>query len=157
MGSTSEMFIQIQDELINTKLQVEEGELSNLDGLIKLRQAKEEAEKVLEIVKSFEDERINEIANEAESYKGKYCGYEIKSVNGRKNYNFKGIPEIEEIQSKASELQDKYKNALEGFIKGTVQTVDEDGVKYWVDADGQLNPFPELSYGKSYITVNKPK
>lgn len=156
---SSELFLQIREELANTQNQVEEGELSNLDGLIIMRQAKEQAEKVLEDVKLFEDSRINEIANDAEQYRGKYNGYEIKSVNGKKTYSFKGIEEIESVSKQVVSLQDKYKNAFEGVIKGTVQTVvdRETGVKYWVDADGQINPLPELNIGKSYITVKQVK
>lgn len=112
MIRSSELFLQIREELANTQQQVENGELSNLDGLIRMREAKEQAEKVLEDVKIFEDNRINEIAHDAEQYGGKYQGYEIKSVNGRKTYSFKGIPEIEQASQHVSTLQDKYKNAF---------------------------------------------
>jgi len=157
MERSKEMFQQIQEECLFVKEQVFNGELSNLEGLIKLRKAKQEAETVLEIVKSFEDERLQEISNEAEQYGGKWNGYEIKSVNGRKMYSFKGIPEIEEVNKKLSETQEKHKSAFEGFQKGTVQTTEEEGVRYWIDNDGQLNPFPEVNIGKSYLTVKQLK
>lgn len=157
MIRSSELFLQIREELANTQNQVEEGELSNLDALIIMRQAKEQAEKVIEDVKTFEDSRINEIANDAEQYGGKYQGYEIKSVNGRKTYSFKGIPEIEIATGVVSELQDRYKNAFEGAIKGTVQVIDEDGKKMWVDSNGEMHPLPELNIGKSYLTVKQLK
>lgn len=157
MIRSSELFLQIREELANTQNQVEEGELSNLDALIIMRQAKEQAEKVIEDVKIFEDSRINEIANDAEKYGGKYQGYEIKSVNGRKTYNFKGIPQIEEANKVVATLQDKYKNAFEGAVKGTVQVVEEEGVKMWVDSDGEMHPLPELNTGKSYLTIKQLK
>lgn len=150
-------FEQIKQELATTQSQVIEGELSNLDGLLKMREVKERAEEVLTMVKTYEDERLNEIANESEKYGNKYCGFEIKSVNGRKTYVMKGIPEYEEAQSKVSEIQDKFKSAFEGVIKGTVQTVTEDGIKYWVDTDGEMHLLPELQIGKSFITVKKAK
>lgn len=111
----------------------------------------------MDIVKSFEDERLNEISQEVEQYNGKFRGFEIKSVNGRKSYSFKGIPEIEQVSNMLSSTQEKYKNAFEGFQKGTVQTVEENGVRMWIDSDGQLNPFPELTIGKSYITLKQLK
>lgn len=157
MGKSNEMFISIQEELLNTILEVEEGELSNLDGLIKMREAKSEADKILEIVKDFEDKRINEISSDAEQFKGKYLNYEIKHVNGRKSYVFKGIPEIEEATKIVTEKQDKYKSAFDGFQKGTVQTTEENGIIHWIDENGELKPFPELTIGKSYLTVKKTK
>ena len=154
---TKDYFMQLQEELLLTLQQTQEGELSNLDGLIKMRKAKAEAEKILEIVKAFEDERLNEISQEADSYNGKYCGFEIKSVSGRKMYNFKGISEIEQKEAEKKQLEEKYKSAFDGFQKGTVQTVEEDGVRYWVDDNGELKLFPELNIGKSYLTVKELK
>jgi|688.fasta_scaffold286752_2 hypothetical protein len=153
--TNDELFISIQEDLLITSEQAKEGELSNLDALIKMRKAKEKAEKVLEIVKNFEDDRFNEITNEAESYKGIYCGFEIKSVNGRKMYNFKGISEIEEKEVEQKQLKEKYQSAFDGFQKGTVQTVVENDVRYWIDDNGELKPFPELTIGKSYLTVKQ--
>ena len=150
-------FMQLQEELLQTTSQAEEGELSNLDALIKMRKAKQEAETILEIVKNFEDARINEISQEAESYGGKYLGYEIKAVNGRKMYSFKGISEIEQKETEKKQLQEKYQSAFDGFQKGTVQTVVEEGVRYWIDENGELKVFPELSIGKSYLTVKQSK
>jgi hypothetical protein len=154
---TEEYFVEIQNELFEITQQTTDGELSNLDGLIKMRKAKEQAEKVLEIVKSFEDEKLNEISNEAEQYKGIYCGFEIKSVSGRKMYNFKGVPEIDEKIAEKTLLEDKYKSAFDGFQKGTVQTTVVEDIRYWIDENGELKPFPELTIGKSYLTVKKQK
>ena len=157
MGSTKEMFIQIQEELLNVSNKCENGELSNLDALIEMRNTKQEAEKTLEIIKQFETDKINEIAHEAEQYGGTYRGFEIKSVNGRKVYNYKGISEIEEKQKEAKVLEEQYKNAFEGILKGIVQTTEVDGVKYWIDENGELKQIPELQIGKSYLTVKEVK
>lgn len=152
---SEDYFAEIENELFEINNQCTEGELSNLDALIKMRKAKQKAEGVLEIVKSFEDERINEISNEAQSYNGNYCGFEIKAVSGRKTYSYKGIPEIEEKNNEVKSLQEKYISAFDGFQKGTVQTVVEDEVRYWVDENGELKPFPELNIGKSFLTVKE--
>jgi len=153
MERSKEMFLQVQEELLELHNQTIEGEVSNLDALIKMRNAKADAEKVLEIVKTFEDDRLNEIASEAESYGGNYQGFEIKSVNGRKMFNYKSIPQITDLESQKKTLEDKFKNAFEGFQKGIVQTTEVDGVRYWIDEDGELQLFPELTIGKSFLQI----
>lgn len=155
MGASKEYFISIQEELQNVHNQVEEGELSTLDWLIKMRNAKIEAEKVLEIVKDFEDKSFDKIVAEAQEYNGIYQGFEIKSVNGRQTYSCKNIPQVQEIEAKKRELEDKFKNAFLGFQKGTVQTTEVDGVLYWIDSDGEIQPFPEYSVGKSYLIIKE--
>lgn len=150
-----DLFMQIQEELQHTYEQCKEGELSNLEALIKMRNVKEQAEKVLETVKSFEDDRLQQITTEAESYGGIYNGYEIKAVNGRQMYSFKSIPQINEIESQKKHLEDKFKQAFIGFQKGTVQTTEVDGVRYWICENGELNLFPELNIGKSFLQIKK--
>ena len=157
MGQTSELHLQMQDYLMSVYNQVEEGELSNLDGLITLRQNREELEKSLEIIKEFETNRLENIANEAMEYPKGYKGFQITQTNGRKMFSFKGIRDIEEIEERKKETEEKFKSAFEGFQKGTVQTTEEEGVRYWIDADGELKPFPEVNFGKSFITVKKLK
>jgi hypothetical protein len=70
-------------------------------------------------------------------------------------YNFKGISEIEEKEVEQKQLKEKYQSAFDGFQKGTVQTVVENDVRYWIDDNGELKPFPELTIGKSYLTVKQ--
>lgn len=154
---SKQLFEEIQEELFNTRNQVIEGELSNLDGFIKMRKAKEEAEKVLEIVKEFEQERLNEIANEASEHPKGYHGLKVTLTSGRKMFSFKGIPDYEKIEKSKKELEEQYKNAFEGFQKGTVQTVVEDDVRYWIDSDGSMRLFPEFNIGKSFLTVKNAK
>lgn len=153
MERSKEMFLQVQEELLELHNKAIEGEVSNLDALIKMRNAKADAEKVLEIVKTFEDERLNEITTEAESYGGTYQGFEIKSVNGKKIFNYKQIPQITELENQKKNLEDKFKNAFEGFQKGIVQTTEVDGVRYWIDEDGELQLFPELTIGKIFLQI----
>ena len=152
--TTKDYFMQIQEELHDTHLKATEGELSNLDALIKMRKAKVEAEKILEIVKDFENDKIHEIDVEASRYPNNtYCGFEIKSIAGRKLYNFKGIEQINKLDAEKKILEDKYKNAFDGFQKGIVQTTEVDGVRYWIDENGELNLFPELTIGKSFLQI----
>ena len=104
MKGSKELFEEIAQMLQETHNNCIEGELSNLDALIEMRKAKEESEKILEICKNFENERYNEIVNDLESYKGKYCGYEIKAVNGRQMYSYKHIQQVCEIEAKKKEI-----------------------------------------------------
>jgi len=158
MGYNSELYIQIQDELINTINQVEEGEFSHLDALISFQQSKEQLEKSLEIIKNFQTDKMNEISDKASEYGGKYQGYEIKSVSGRKLFSFKGIEEYDQIENTKKQIEEKYKSAFDGFQKGTVTAeYDEGRAIGWYDPEGVLQPFPELTVGKSYITVSKAK
>ena len=157
MSKANEMFLEIQSELLEIENQVIEGELSNLDALIKMRNARTQADKINEIIKTFEDNRINEIANEASQYPEGYQGFLFSVTNGRKTYDFKNCPIVGEIQQKLKDAQEFYKSGFEGYQKGTVQAKEVDGVWYFIDVDGDLQPFPELNVGKSFVTVKLKK
>lgn len=162
MGHSSEMYIQMQDALMHTVNQANEGELSHLDAMIELRKAKNELEKGLEIIKEYETEKINEIASEADKYPGGYMGYEIKAVNGRKTFSFAACEEVKEIDHLKKQAEEKYKQAFEGFQKGVVQTTrlvedDPDSPLGWIDENGQVLPFPEVNIGKSFLTFKETK
>jgi len=154
---TKDYFMLIQAELVNIKQQCVEGELSNLDALIKMRNAKAQAEKTLEIIKEFENERLNEVANEAESYGGKYCGFEIKQVSGRRTFDFSTCPIVKEKEQLKKDAEEFYKSGFEGYQKGVVQAKEVDGVLHWIDVDGDLQPFPILNIGKSFLMVKEIK
>ena len=143
----------IKQRLKDLHQQTIDGEVSNLDALIEMRKVKVEAESLLEIIKEFESDRLNEISIEAESYGGKYCGYEIKAINGRKMYSFKNCPIVTELDQKKKEAEEFYKSGFEGYQKGVVQAKEVDGVYYWLDIDGDLQPFPELTIGKSFLQI----
>lgn len=159
MSKSSEMFIQIQDELINATKQAIEGEKSHLETLLYMRGIRKQAETTIEIIKDYEDKNIQEISSEASKFQNKYQGFEIKEVAGRKSYNFKNIPEIQEKESEKKELEEKYKSAFDGFQKGTVQTItdEETGERFWIDENSEIKPFPELNIGKSYLKVTQEK
>lgn len=158
MSKSSEMFIHIQDELINATNRAIEGEQSYLDTVLYMRGIKKQAETCLEIIKNFESENISNISDEAGKYQNSFKGFEIKEVNGKKLYDFKNVPEIQEKEKEKKDLEDKYKSAFEGFQKGTVQTTtDEEGKRFWIDENGEMREFPELNIGKSYLSVKEKK
>ena len=157
MGNTSEMFIHIQDDIMNTTAKYDNGDISALDTLLYLRGFKKKAETIIELVKDFENNNIENISSESNNYNGVYKGFEIKKVNGRTSFKFDKIQPIQDLNSKKKEIEDKYKNAFLGYQKGIAQTTDEDGVLKWIDENGELLDFPEITYGSSYITIKETK
>lgn len=155
MGKSKEMFLTIQDEMVNSIDRFENGEVSALDTLLYLRGFRDDAEQVIKDVKQFEDDNLEEIEREAVANGGSYNGFEIKKVNGRKTFSFKNIAEISELEKSKKYLETKYKQAFEGYQKGIVQTITENEQTYWIDENGEMKPFPEISYTKSYLTVKK--
>lgn len=145
MSKYSEMHIALQDEIMNLSHQAGEGELSNLDALLEMRKHREEFEKGLALIKDFEETKINEIANEASKYPDGYRGFEIKMVNGRKSFDFKGIPAWIEAEENKKKVEEQYKLMFEAKVKELPYANVSEG--------GEELPLPEISYGKSYITV----
>ena len=147
MGKYSEMHIALREEIMNLSHQAEEGELSNLDALIEMRKHREEFEKGLALIKDFEDTKINEIANEASQYPDGYRGFEIKMVNGRKTFNYKGIPAWIEAEENKKKIEEQYRLMFEAKAKGLPHAN--------VSEDGEELPLPEVNYGKSYLAVKE--
>lgn len=154
---SKELFYDLQEQMASKFNDVEFGDVSALDTLMYMREIKDYCEKTIEVAKQFEEQFIDLIAKESESFGNIYKGHEIKLVNGRKMYSFKMISEVESIESQLKQTKEKYQKAFEGFQKGIVQTVQENDKTYWIDDNGELKEFPELSYGKSYLTVKLKK
>ena len=155
MGKSKEMFLAIQDEMVNSIDRFENGEVSALDTLLYLRGFRDDAEQIVKDVKQFEDDNLEEIEREAVANSGSYNGFEIKKVNGRKTFSFKNIAEISELEKSKKDLETKYKQAFEGVQKGIVQTISDDGEVFWIDENGEMKQFPDISYSRSYLTVKK--
>lgn len=154
---SKELFYDLQEQMASKFNDVEFGDVSALDTLLYMREIKDYCEKTIEVAKQFEEQFSDLIAKESESFGNIYKGHEIKLVNGRKMYSFKMISEVESIESQLKQTKEKYQKAFEGFQKGIVQTVQENDKTYWIDDNGELKEFPELSYGKSYLTVKLKK
>lgn len=145
MGKSSELFIAMQDELMNTIHRAKEGEISNLDAVIDLRESRKELENALGIIKEFEDDNLEQIASEASEYKDGYKGYQFEYRNGRKMYSFKGIPDWQEADKNKKEIEKKYRSMLDAKINGAVHAN--------ISEDGEELPLPDISYGKSSLVV----
>ncbi len=149
MGANSELHIRIQDELMNTIHNAEEGHISMLDALIILEEERKHIENSLEIVKSFKDEQFSSIAHEADEYKDGYKGFVVEVRNGGKSYNYKNIPEWQKAEKVKKEVENKYKSMYLAKQAGsTYANISED--------DEEL-PLPEISYRKSSIILKKKK
>ncbi len=161
MGRTSELHIQMQDELIQIGRRAENGEITHLDAVLAMREEKKQLEQSIEIISEFERENIDNIANEASKYPDGYNGNSI-TIGSRTSYSFRNIPEITEIENQKKSAEQKYKAAFDGFQKGIVQTsrIDEtnpDSPLGWIGEGGEILPFPEVNNGKSFVTVKQLK
>lgn len=147
MGASSELHVQLQDYLFSITQKVEDGELSNLDGLIALRENRAQLEQSMEIVKEFETKRLAEISAEASNYPKGYQGYLITETSGRKLFDFKNIPEWNDATENLKSVEAKYKSMFDAKIKGNPNAN--------ISEDGEILPLPEINYAKSFLTVKK--
>lgn len=154
---SKDLFFDLQQQMANEFDNVENGNASSLDVLLYMRNIKDMCEKTMEIAKEFEDQFSETIQKESAQYGNQYKGHEIKLVSGRKMYQFKSIAEVNHLEQKLKATKDKYQNAFEGLQKGIVQTATDNDQLMWIDESGELKPFPELTYGKSYFTVKLKK
>lgn len=150
---SKDLFFDLQQQMANEFDNVENGNTSSLDVLLYMRNIKDMCEKTMEIAKEYEEQFAETIQKESAQYGNEYKNHEIKMVNGRKLYQFKQIEEVNHLEQMLKSTKDKYQNAFEGFQKGIVQTATDNDQLMWIDESGELKPFPELSFGKSYFTV----
>ena len=146
MGATSEMYIAMQDEIINTVHRAENGDISHLDAVIDLRKKREELETGLSIIKEYESTFLTDIQQEASEYKEGYRGYQFEFRNGRKTYSFKNLPEHTRLSKQLKDFESKAKSAFELYQKTGEKPITESGEEL---------PLPEINYGKSYMIVKE--
>ena len=147
MGATKDLYIAIQDQMMNTVHQVKDGEINHLDALIALEENRKQLEITLAIAKEFKDDFHEQIATEAAEYKGGYNGYQVEVRNGGKSFNYKGIPEWQEAEKSMKTIEAKYKSMWEAKVNGNPHAN--------VSEDGEELPLPEIAYRKSSIVLKK--
>lgn len=148
MGATSELFLQIQDEFVNTCDNVENGNTELLEAVIEMRKQRAFHEQMLKDISSFESEYLNEIENSAKEHQNEFKGAKFEFRAGRKTFDFSGIEEVKIAKQNAKEIESKYKTAWELNQKGT-SALDED--------TGEILQIPSVKYGKSSMVVKLPK
>ena len=149
MGATSELHIQLQDQMMNVIHRVKEGEITHLDALIALEENRKQLEMSLAIAKEFKDEYHEQIASEASECKYGYNGYQIEVRNGGKSCNYKGIPEWQDAEKSKKSVEAKYKSMWEAKVNGNPHAN--------VSEDGEELPLPEITYRKSSIILKEQK
>ncbi len=148
MSKTKELFIGMQDELINTFNAYENGDINVLDAVIYLREQKAFHEEMLKNIKDFESENQHEIELEANANQNEYKGAKFEFRAGRKTFDYSKIEEVATAKNNVKELEQKYKSAWENHQKGLVP----------VDAEtGEILQLPEMKVGKSTMVVKMPK
>lgn len=148
MGATSELFIQMQDELVNTLDSVENGDINVLDAVIEFRKQKAFHEQMIKEINHFESENYNEIEISAKEHQNEFRGAKFEFRAGRKTFDFSEINEVVDAKKKAKEVEAKYKTAWQLNQKGT-SALDED--------TGEILQIPTVKYGKSSMVVKLPK
>jgi hypothetical protein len=128
---------------------VKEGLITEIDALVELRKIKSQAEIALASIKSFEEENLDTIANQASEYMNSYGGYNIIMVQGRKTYDYSKIEEYKEAKYHLKSVEEKYKAMLDAKLKGAVHAN--------VTEDGEELTLPEINYGKGYLRVTASK
>ena len=111
---------------------------------------------IKELEKAFTKAKkeIEELATrEAEKYgtNFNYFDYQVTLKNGGKIFDYKGIPEVDELEAKLKQTKTKYRVAFEGIETGNTILNDEG----FVSAQGEVLPLPNIKYRKSSITVIK--
>lgn len=98
----------IINQLTNTVQECEDGNISGLESLGKLRNL----EKVLKsCIKQVEEVADNEWYRESEGKNtiDNFKGFEISKRSGGWSWNFKGVKEYSDIETKKKDLETKYK------------------------------------------------
>lgn len=148
MGAISELYIQMQDEFINTCDNVENGNIELLEAVIEMRKQKAFHEQMIKDINEFEAQNYNDIENSAKDYQNEFRGVKFEFRGGRKTFDFKGIEEVQIAKDNAKEIEQKYKTAWEMKQKGFAP-VDEE--------TGEVLQIPIVKYGKSSMIVKLPK
>lgn len=147
MGRSKEIFMQMQEEFLDTCDEFENGNISALDCAVMFKNDNDYFEQLINERKSFLDENKQEIESESSQYgKEGYKGF-IFSVQQRKTLDFKNIAEISNLKEKIKDIESKGKLALQLIEKG-VEPLDV--------TTGELLPVPEFKV-TSFIKIDKVK
>jgi len=147
MGATSEMFIGIQDSIINLSHEAEQGNIPLLDAVIEMRKSRVKLETCLGLIKEFESEQITNIEEQAKEYPEGYKGAKFEVRAGRKTFNFKHLDSWNKLDTEKKELEKTLKGVFEMHQKNVLTAT----------ADGEAIELPTVSYAKSSLVVKLPK
>lgn len=133
----------------NVKTIIQDESKGNLEKLEKLETVKRFLEGIVVEIDGWKYANAEEIAEQYKANPEKLKGYSVEFRNGRKTYDFKNVPEVENLKKELKEVENRYKSLLTAKINGsTLANVTE---------DGEILPLPEINYGKSYLAIKTKK
>ena len=145
MGANSEYFIQLQEQFLNDCDRYENGNISALDVAVKFKEEISFLEHLSNQRKTWIDENLESISNEADNYNNEYKGFKI-TLQSRETLNFKSIPQWNVLENAKKEFEQKSKLAWQLVKKGGLN----------VDENGEEIPLPEVKVS-SFIKMEKLK
>lgn len=145
MGANSEYFIQLQEQFLNDCDRYENGHISALDVAVKFKEEMSFLEHLTNQRKTWIDENIESVSNEADNYNNEYKGYKV-TLQTRETLNFKSIPLWNVLENAKKEFEQKSKLAFQLVKKGGLN----------VDENGEEIPLPEVKVS-SFIKMEKLK
>ena len=145
MGANSEFFIQLQEQFLNDCDRYENGNISALDVAVKFKDEMSFLEHLTNQRKTWIDENLESVSNEADNYNNEYKGYKV-NLQTRETLNFKSIPQWNVLENAKKEFEQKSKLAFQLVRKGGLN----------VDENGEEIPLPEVKVS-SFIKMEKLK
>ena len=145
MGANSEFFIQLQEQFLNDCDRYENGNISALDVAVKFKDEMSFLEHLTNQRKTWIDENLESVSNEADNYNNEYKGYKV-NLQTRETLNFKSIPQWNVLENAKKEFEQKSKLAFQLVKKGGLN----------VDENGEEIPLPEVKVS-SFIKMEKLK
>ena len=145
MGANSEFFIQLQEQFLNDCDRYENGNISALDVAVKFKDEMSFLEHLTNQRKTWIDENLESVSNEADNYNNEYKGYKV-NLQTRETLNFKSIPQWNALENAKKEFEQKSKLAFQLVRKGGLN----------VDENGEEIPLPEVKVS-SFIKMEKLK
>lgn len=145
MGANSEYFIQLQEQFLNDCDRYENGNISALDVAVKFKEEMSFLEHLSNQRKTWIDENLESVSNEADNYNNVYKGFKI-TLQSRETLNFKSIPQWNVLENAKKEFEQKSKLAWQLVKKGGLN----------VDENGEEIPLPEVKVS-SFIKMEKLK
>lgn len=147
MGFSSELFIDMQNELMDRVQQAENGDINHIDALIEFRAYKKYMEESINLLKEYENDHFNEIEQAVKEYPEGYRGYEFEVRNGRQIWDFKHIPEWQTHDNAKKECEQRYKNAFKARQNNLLVATEE----------GEEVILPKMDYAKGSIILKVKK
>jgi len=145
MGFSKDIFLDMQQEIIDRINDVDNGNTEIIPVLIELEQYRKLLDDTTAIIKSFKDENVQNIQSNAIDYQNEYGGYKIEVRSGGRMYNYKMIEDWQECNQALKDCEARSKQALLSKEKGMMVATEE----------GEEIQLPEISYRKDSVIIKK--